>query len=215
MVRDTVAADLCGSADEATCRGSCVCIRAMTDYSWVRDESTFPGTLLSNGCCMTFAASLSPAEVIEWFAPTEHHRERLIDPAAVREACTEYESFAILTPPKCLVVFEPYGMWETVAEQLAVRSAQRVVCFHWNVEMDTGFSVWERGDLLLRFDAFDPDVRLGSEPDRFADDMRQAGLWSDAEESSVFDSLFALAEALTGCQIEPDFLYGDLVWGVR
>lgn len=188
----------------------------MTEYSWVDSESSWPGRWLNSGCCMTYAAGVSAAEVIEWLAPTEHHRERLTDPVSVEEACSEYESFAVLTQPGWVIIFEPHGFFGTVAEKLAMRSVHRVVCFSWNVEMDTDISVWEHGELQLRFDIFNPDVRLGSESSAFADDIQRANFYNgDTEEGSVGAASFAFAEALTGCRIEPDFLYGDLIWGVR
>jgi hypothetical protein len=158
---------------------------------------------------LTFIEGAAPSTFADVVPVDEIRAIRLADPQASWAAVCARGSVVLLQAADWLVTFEAYGTPRDVASIVAAQSDRRVVCMYWNVEFDNEFTVWEQGRKVVSFDGIDPDTRFGEDPDRFLVEMQDAGFWS--EDPNFRRSYFVMAQLITGCRVERDFLLGDVI----
>jgi hypothetical protein len=128
---------------------------------------------------------------------------------------------------QCVIGFDGGGGWtvayqdngypEQAANSLAAsHDAAKAVIVYWNVNARTEFSYWEAGERVVSFQT--PDKRYGADPDRLLPQMVDTvGLShpyeSGAPTSHYYARMLSLADRLTGCHLNSDFLDRPVVIG--
>lgn len=150
-----------------------------SDWGWVRQVDG-----LKIGGCLTFTRCVSPERMIEAFGMDLAGAEVLSEAAA-------QERFPPGDPPRIRVGRS--GDWAFAIEELTlVGSLEHVardlsagtesVTVDWTAKPTSTVKYFADGVLMTTFEASTPSYRTGLEPDRFAAEMRQAGMRTEPRE---------------------------------
>ncbi|WP_049563556.1 DUF6461 domain-containing protein [Nonomuraea sp. SBT364] len=174
----------------------------------------FPGSeTLGDIYCVSFVRNLSPDEVLRRFGVNEDTIEEVAfgdldersidsmrDDAAGYIGATKLGEWAVVVEPGGWQLAVDHDVYGPVSRRTEVVS----VCRH-DYAQDT-FAYIVDGTPVVTFDPRYPDIRSGTDPDRFAAEMREAGLdpAADADTDHPIERAFALAARITGLTFSPD-----------
>ena len=181
-------------------------------YDWLLAGER-PGEWLAQGCCLTYAPGIAPDALARTVGLAGLARVTFPDTIAAESSLCEVSSIA-LWPCDCgTIAFQPYGIWADVGEPLGTTVDSRVVVACWNVEMDNIFQMWDRGRLVLDYEAFEAgQPRVAADPS-LVRALTEVGLTEDDDSVDFRTAYVDLAERLTGCVLRPEFLLQDLYVG--
>ncbi|SNT45492.1 hypothetical protein SAMN05216276_104514 [Streptosporangium subroseum] len=185
------------------------------EFRWLSDSDP-----LGEIYCVSFVRGLSPDEVLRRFGVDEgtleevafnELEERSVE--SMRDDAAGYIGAAKIGD--WTLVIEPGG-WQIAGDSeiggRVSRGTEVVsVCCH-EYASDT-FAYLVGGEPVVWFDPMLPDARSGSDPDRFVEEMREAGLDPeydiDDDDSHIdfpMERSFALASRITGLPFSPEML---------
>jgi hypothetical protein len=180
------------------------------DYAWF--ESEFPD--LADAYCIALIRGVTPDDVLHRLGASPEMTTHGIESAyeSAFQAIDRYEGFLALTGiGDWTLSVEPNGFACSLDDVAATLAHDTTLVSHYlNVNFVSRFLWIESDDIKLSFELVGPDIRTGSEADRVADLITDAGfvISEDADDGggAMIGASFALAEILTGVRVTPDLL---------
>jgi hypothetical protein len=193
-------------------KGASVTEATAADYAWFNDH------WLRQAFCITLVRGLDEAEVLRRFGG-EHSQPRPLTVAQAGELSeplpARYQQLILVTTAdgwSLAVEDNGFEGWRPEVLRTLSRGTQAVSIF------DSGnegyFSYAADGALLVQFELLFPQRRWGSQPDLLLAQMRAVGLdpdWQEPPPGELDTAALALAERVTGAQLDPSLLEGPLL----
>lgn len=190
------------------------------DWDWVAE------TALEIGGSFTFARGASPEQVMRAFGMNPA-KARLVAASDVAQALHDPDWLRTEPPEHPWIRVGVAGEWGFALDEsmggsggyedaavAALAAGTEVVLFTHTQTIDH-FSYYSNGTLVTSFEPMNGSARYGTEPDRFVEQMRQAGLPTriddDDDDANPMIALFRMLTIALGIRVPRDLALGPLL----